>query len=281
MKIYINNKIVESEAAAISVFDRGFLYGDGAFESLRTYQGKPFLLEQHLKRLLGALRQLRIAPPLPALEFKKAVLKTLAANNLKEAYIKIIVTRGTAKGHGLSPKNRQGKSTIIIIVEKLADQPKKIFVSGWSAIISVISKSDLPTDRLKSLCYLDNVLAKLEAERGGADEAFLLDKKGNLAEGTVSNIFIVKNNTIYTPPKSAPILAGVTREYVLKMAKQSAFMATEKIISIKELYNADECFITLSSLGIVPITKIWKKKVGQGICGPITKRLIDLYGKST
>jgi len=266
MKIYINNKIVESEAAAISVFDRGFLYGDGAFESLRTYQGKPFLLEQHLKRLLGALRQLRIAPPLPALEFKKAVLKTLAANNLKEAYIKIIVTRGTAKGHGLSPKNRQGKSTIIIIVEKLADQPKKIFVSGWSAIISVISKSDLPTDRLKSLCYLDNVLAKLEAERGGADEAFLLDKKGNLAEGTVSNIFIVKNNTIYTPPKSAPILAGVTREYVLKMAKQSAFMATEKIISIKELYNADECFITLSSLGIVPITKIWKKKVGQGIC---------------
>lgn len=279
--IYLNGKLVPLKEAKVSVLDRGLQYGDGVFESLRTYNQRPFLLEQHLKRLLKGAKLLRISSLPSSTQLKLAVFKTLAANNFKESYIKIIITRGEAKGHGLDPKKAAGKPNIIILVEEQKPYPKAIFSKGWKAIISSFTRPDVPTSRIKSLCYLDNILAKIEAQKSGADEAFLLDERGNIVEGTVSNIFIVKYSTIYTPSKDSPILPGLTRDLVIKLAKQSAFRVVEKAINPKELYAADECFVTFSGPGIVPISKIWNKKIGSGQCGPLTASLIKLYDAET
>ena len=280
-KNYLNGKILPLQEAAILVLDRGLFYGDGIFESFRTYNGRPFQLEQHLKRLLRGAKTLYIRSLPGAAQLKNAVLKTIAANKFKESYIKIIITRGPAKRHGVSPKNTTGKPTIIIIVEEQKPYPKKIFINGWKSIVSQVIKPDVPSSRIKSLNYVNNILAKREAEKAKADEAFMLDEQGYLAEGTISNVFIIKHGTIYTPPKTAPILAGLTRDLVIKLAKQSAFKTIEKNITPKELYTADECFITFSGAGIVPITRIWKKKIGSGQCGYVTASLIDLYKEET
>jgi len=280
-KLYLNGKIIPLNQANISVLDRGLFYGDGVFESLRTFRRKPFQLEEHIKRLLRAAKFIRIRSLPSARQLKLAVLKTLATNKLKESYIKIIITRGEARGHGLNPKNVAGKPTVIVLVEQQKSYPKKIFTDGWKAIISNIARPDLPTSRIKSLCYLDNILARIEAQKNGANEALMLDEKGNIAEGSVSNIFLVKHGTIYTPSPDAPILLGLTRKLVIKLAKQAAFKVVEKTITPKELYTADECFITFSGAGVVPITRIWKKKIGSGKCGFTTASLINLYNAET
>jgi branched-chain amino acid aminotransferase len=167
------------------------------------------------------------------------------------------------------------------LAEELKPYPRAIFTKGWKAIISSILRPNVPTSKIKSLGYVNNMLAKMEAKKAGADEAFMLDERGNLLEGTISNIFIVKHGAIYTPPKEAPILQGLTRSLVIKLAKQSAFRIVEKTITPKELYTADECFVTFSGPGIVPITKIWNKKIGSGKCGPLTTSLIRLYDAET
>jgi branched-chain amino acid aminotransferase len=280
-KIFLNGKIIPTKEAKLSALDRGIGYGDGVFESLRTYQGKPFQLEAHLKRLLRGAKSLRIRSPLKVAQLKNAVLKTLAANKFKESYIKIIITRGEAKGHGLDPGNSVGKPTVIVWVEEQKPYPKKLFSQGWKAIISGILRPSVPSSKIKSLNYLNNILAKIEAKKAGADEAFMLDEKGYVVEGTISNIFTVRHGSIYTPPGDAPILPGLTRKLVIKLAKQSAFKIEEKNLTPKELYKADECFITFSGAGIVPINKIWHKKVGSGKCGPITDSLIRLYHAET
>ena len=277
LKAYVNGKIVPLKEAGISVLDRGLLYGDGVFESLRTYNRKPFQLDQHLKRLLRGAKALSIRSLPSFVQLKIAALRTIKANKFQESYIKIIITRGQARKHGLSPKNIIGKPTIIIIVEEQKPYPKKIFTSGWKTIISSIVRPDVPASRIKSLNYVNSVLAMIEAKKAGANEAIMLDEKGNIIEGTFSNIFIVKHGLIYTPAKEAPILAGLTRDLVIKLAKQSAFRLIEKTITPKELYTADECFITFSGAGVVPITRIWKKKIGSGRCGYVTASLIKLF----
>lgn len=281
IKVNLNGKIIPLEEAKISVLDRGLLYGDGVFESLRTYNRRPFLLDEHLKRLLTSARRLRIRIPLSLAQLRLAVLKTMAANKFEEYYIKIILTRGEARGHGLNFTNSAGKPTLIILVEKLKEYPKTTFTQGWKAIISSVRRAEVPTTRIKSLCYLDNALAKDEAHKAGADEAFLLDEKGRVVEGTVSNIFIVKHGNIYTPPAEGPILCGITRGLIIRLAKQSGLNVSEKSIDPKEVYTCDECFVTLSGAGIIPITKIWNKKIGNGKCGPITQKLILLYQAET
>jgi len=276
-KVYLNGKILPAQKAVLPVFDRGLLYGDGVFESLRTYRGKPFLLEEHIKRLLLGLKFLKIRSPLSLSQFKIAVLRTLFTNKFKEAYIKIIVTRGEAREHGLDPIFSTGKPNVIILAESLKSYPKSIYVTGWKVIISQIIRANTPTSKIKSLCYLDNLLAKMEAGQAGANEAFMLDEKGNLVEGTTSNLFLVKNRIVFTPNQDEPILPGITRNMVLKLAQRSGFRVVEKVINPKELYSADECFVTSSGVGIVPVTKIWDKKIGKGQCGPITFTLIKFY----
>lgn len=280
-KVYVNGKIVPIEDAKISVLDRGLAYGDGAFETLRTYRGKPFQLEAHIKRLLRALKLIRIRPAPSAAQIKLAVLKVLASNKFKETYLKIMVTRGEAKQHGLDPRKGAGRPNLIVLAEEQKPYPKDTFTRGWKAVVSSVMRPNTVTSRIKSLCYLDNVLAKYEAGKTGADEALLLDERGNIAEGTISNIFVVKFQTIYTPPLDAPILAGLTRELVIKLARQSAFRVVEKAITPKELYTADECFITFSGPGVVPVTRIWNKKIGSGKCGAVTASLVKLYDAET
>lgn len=281
MKVYFNGKIIPIEGARVPVLDRGLLYGDGLFESLRTYDRRPFLLEEHLKRLLAGARLLKIKLPCSLSQLKLAVLKTVASNPFREHYIKIVITRGEARGHGLDFSNSTGKPTVIVLDEEMKEYSRNIFTQGWKAILSSVKRTEVPTSRIKSLCYLDNALAMAEARRSGADEAFMLSEKGHVVEGTSSNIFIVKLGTIYTPPAEEPILSGITRNLVLKLAKQSAFRAVEKIIDPKDLYNCDECFITMSGAGIVPVTRIWKKRIGSGKCGPLTEKLILLYQAET
>jgi branched-chain amino acid aminotransferase len=281
VKIYFNGKILPIEEARVPVLDRGLLYGDGLFESLRTYNRRPFLLEEHLKRLLAGARLLKIKLPCSLAQLKLAVLKTVASNPFREHYIKIIITRGEAKGHGLDFSNSTGKPTVIVFDEEMKEYPRNTFTRGWKAVISSVRRTEIPTSRIKSLCYLDNALAMAEARRAGANEAFMLSEKGHVVEGTVSNIFIVKLGTIYTPSVEEPILSGITRNLVLKLARQSAFRAVEKIIDPKELYNCDECFITMSGAGIIPVTRIWKKKIGNGKCGSLTQKFILLYQAET
>ena len=270
-KVFFNGKIIPLDEARVPVMDRGLLYGDGVFESLRTYDRRPFLLEEHLKRLLAGAKQIKLRSPYSLIQFKLAVFKTIAANKFNEYYIKIIITRGAASGHGLDFSNAPGKPTVIILVEPMKEYPKDTYIKGWKAIVSSVRRPEVPTSRIKSLCYLDNALALSEARKAGANEAFMLDEKGNVVEGTVSNIFTVKLGTIQTPPVAEPILAGITRNLVLKLAKQSAMQATEKVIDTKDLYNCDECFITMSGAGIIPVTRIWNRKIGAGKCGPVTQ----------
>lgn len=277
MKIYINGKIVPIEKAGIPILDRGFLYGDGVFESLRTYGRRPFLLDQHLKRLSSAARLLNIRPPLLLAGLKRAIMRTIVANRFPELYLKVILTRGENKGHGLDPSNSTGKPNLVIIAESLKEYP----VKGWKAIISSIRRTEVPTSHIKSLCYLDNIIAKAEARKAGADEALMLDEKGRVVEGTVSNIFMVKLGAIYTPPVDEPILAGITRGLAIRLAKHANLRVVEKMIDPKALYNCDECFVTSSGAGIIPVTKIGRKKIGGDKCGPLTRRMIELYKAET
>ena len=280
-KIFINGKIKDARDAKISIFDRGFLYGDGIFESFRTYNRKPFLLEEHLKRLLAGAKTIKIHSPYSLSKLKLLISKIIAANTYAECYIKIILTRGDASGHGLNLSNVRGKPNLIILAEKFLPPPQSLFEKGWKVILSSVPKAETPTARLKSLCYLDNIMARMEASQAGADEAIMLNEKGHLAEGSVSTLFIIQAGTIITPPINEPILAGITRTAVLKIAQEANLKLAEKILLPSDLYNCDECFVTLSSFGIVPITKINNKKIGAGLCGPISRKLISLYQAKT
>lgn len=280
-KIFLNGKIVPAEKAKISVLDRGFLYGDGVFESLRTFNRQPFLLDEHIKRLLLGAKLLKIRVPLSLPQLRTAVLKTIAANNFKESYIKIIISRGEAKGHGLDPSNSTGRPTVLVLCEELKPYPPSLYEKGWRVIISKILRTSVPTSKIKSLCYVDNMLAMMGARQAGANEAFMPDEKGHIVEGTVSNFFIVKHRELFTPPIDESILQGITRGLILKLAKRSAIKVTEEIIAPNDINNCDECFATMSGSGIVPVTYIAKKKIGNGKCGPITKQLIGLYDAET
>lgn len=272
MSVWFNGRLVPENKVRIDLFDRGFMYGDGIFESLRTYNGKPFMLDEHLKRLYKAAKLLSIKVP----NLSTAVLKTLKSNNFKESYIKMILTRGVAASHGLDTKNVISKPTIAIIVKEQKDRPLR----PYTAIITRVRRGDTLANA-KTLNYANNVLAKIEAVRKGADEAIMLTREGYLAEGTVSNIFFVKGGVLYTPSLKTGILEGITRGIVIKLARKLKIKVMEDLSKKERLYAADECFITFSGRGIVPILKIDKRLVGNGKPGKITKRLIEAYDKKT
>jgi branched-chain amino acid aminotransferase len=308
-KILINGKLVDARRAKISVFDRGFMYGDGVFESLHTYHGKPFLLKEHLGRLFNAAKTLGIEiPNTPGRPGQaKSQIQTwintlLKVNKLNNAYIKIILTRGVAKRHGLSFKNATGKPTLIIITEKIAaiksdaggrasflgrgralklTHPWKIItVKSARAQVSRATKGMPAISTIKSLNYLENILAKAEAEKHGAHEAVFLDKDGNVLEGTVSNIFIVKNGALVTPPLTLPILPGVTRAYIIKLARKLKIEVKEQKLKLKDLLAADECFLTFSGEGIVPVRQLNQHKFPAGAATINLKRVLQAAAAS-
>ncbi|MDR1384916.1 MAG: branched-chain-amino-acid transaminase [Planctomycetaceae bacterium] len=277
LQIYINGKFYDKENAKISVFDHGVLYGDGVFEGLRSYNGKVFWLEQHINRLWDSAKSIALDIPISKAEMTDAVNQSVAINNVKEGYIRVIVTRGVGD-LGLDPfvcVNPQ----IIIIATQLALYPKELYDKG----LDIVTASTMRTPpaalnpRIKSLNYLNNIMAKVEASRAGCEEALILNHKGEVAECTGDNIFIVRNGELLTPPTDAGILEGITRNVVLKLAKKLGIVVKETAFTRHDIYVAEECFLTGSAAELIPVVSIDKRVIGDGKPGIVTKRLLDAF----
>jgi len=280
MKIYLNGKFVGRNEAKVSVFDHGLLYGDGVFEGVRSYQNLVFKLHEHIDRLYETAHTLMIAIPLTKKEMIQAVVDTLKANKLSDAYIRVIVTRGVGD-LGLDPRKCTGGPSIIIIADKITLYPKELYNKGME-IITVPTVRNCPealNPRLKSLNYLNNILAKIEANNSGYCEAIMLDPQGYVAECTGDNIFIVKRGVMSTPSQGR--LQGITRDAVITLAFKNKIQTLEHLITRHEVYTADECFLTGTAAEIIPVVKVDGRVIGGGQPGPITKKMLNLFKTAT
>lgn len=280
LQIYVDGSFYSSADAKISVFDHGLLYGDGIFEGICICEGRAFRLEQHLDRLYESAKTIGLRVPLTREQFKTAITETIAHNNLTEGYIRPIVTRGIGK-LGLDPKNCQ-KPTVIIIPQNVESYPLlKAGKTPARAMVSSIRRTpsySLPASA-KTLNYLNNILAKQEATYAGVDEAIMLDWRGFVSEATGDNLFIVYRGVLLTPPLHASALGGITRQVVQEAAKASSISFEERELTIHELYNADEAFFTSTSLEIQPCVEIDGRLVGDGVEGPLTKKIHDKFNE--
>ena len=282
MKIYINGKFYEKEQAKICVFDHGLLYGDGVFEGIRSYNRLVFKLKEHIDRIFESAHSIMLKIPLTKEELIKAVIKTLKENHLNDAYIRLVITRGEGD-LGLDPSKCTGKPTIIIIADRIALYPEKFYQNGLS-IITVPTVRNLPealNPQIKSLNYLNNILAKIEATNAGCDEAIMLDSLGFVAECTGDNIFIVKNGHLYTPPQCMGTLRGITRDAVLEIAKRDKIFVHEHVITRHEVYISDECFLTGTAAEIIPVVKVDGRIIGEGRPGKATLKLMKKFKELT
>ena len=282
MKVYINGKFYEKGEAKISVFDHGLLYGDGVFEGIRSYNRLVFKLNEHIDRLFESAKSIMLDIPLKKEQLIKAVLATLKENNLNDAYIRLVVTRGEGD-LGLDPRKCKGNATIIIITDRIALYPDKLYKEGLK-IVTVPTIRNLPealNPQIKSLNYLNNILAKIEAVNAGCDEAIMLDSLGYVAECTGDNIFIAKNNHLYTPPQCMGTLRGITRDAVLEIARQSKIGVHEHVITRHEVYISDECFLTGTAAEIVPVVTVDGRVIGFGAPGKLTLSLMKKFKELT
>lgn len=282
MKIYINGKFYDKENAKVSVFDHGLLYGDGVFEGIRSYDRLVFKLEQHIDRLFESAHSIMLEIPLSKEKMIQAVVETLKTNNLKDTYIRLIVTRGEGD-LGLDPRKCRGSATIIIIADKITLYPEKFYKEGLS-IITVPTVRNLPeavNPQIKSLNYLNNILAKIEAINSGYDEAIMLDSLGYVAECTGDNIFIARGGHLYTPPQCMGSLRGITRDAVMEIAQKTKIPAHEHVITRHEVFNSDECFLTGTAAEIIPVVKVDGRVIGAGKPGKITLSLINKFKQLT
>ena len=280
MKIYLNGNFVDQKDAKVSVFDHGFLYGDGAFEGIRSYKSLVFKLDEHIDRLYETAHTLMIKIPLTKKQMVKAVVDTLKMNKLKDAYIRVIVTRGEGD-LGLDPKKCFGRPGVIIITDKIALYPKELYSKGME-IVTVPTARNNPealNPRLKSLNYLNNILAKIEASNSGYCEAIMLDHQGFVAECTGDNIFIVKKGILSTPSQGR--LQGITMDAVLALAAKTKAKTEERLITRHEVYTADECFLTGTAAEIIPVVKVDSRTIGDGKPGTFTKKMIQMFKAQT
>ncbi|MDN3511388.1 MAG: branched-chain-amino-acid transaminase [Candidatus Jettenia sp.] len=277
LKIYINGQILPQEDAKISVFDHGLLYGDGVFEGIRAYNGKIFTLNQHLDRLYDSATTISLKIPLTKDEMAHAIKKTMEANNLTDSYIRLVVTRGVGK-LGLDP-NKCATPQVIIITDTIELYSKTLYEKGLDIVtVTTIRNHFSALDpKIKSLNYLNNILAKLESIQAGAGEALMLNKDGYVAECAGDNIFIVKNNTLLTPPESAGILIGITRNIVMELATEIGIQVKEELMTRYDLYIADECFLTGTAAEIIPVVRIDGRIIGTGKPGKVTLSLLKKY----
>jgi branched-chain amino acid aminotransferase len=278
MKIFFDGKLVEKKDAKVSVFDHGFLYGDGIFEGIRAYNGRVFRLKEHLERLWASAKAINLEIPIHKKEMEKALMKTLLANKLNDAYIRLIVTRGCGD-LGLDPRN-SAKPSIIIIVDKIKIYPEEFYEKGME-VVTVSTrriKQDSLSPNIKSLNYLNNILAKMQAVKSGVAEAIMLNAEGYVVECSADNIFIVKNEILYTPSGSEGALIGITRDAVIELAKnKSKIPVKEGRISLYDVYTADECFLTGTAAEVVPVVALDSRTIGDGKPGKITNKLIKEF----
>jgi len=280
-KIWLNGELVARKDAKISVFDHGLLYGDGVFEGIRSYGGKVFRLEKHIRRLFDSARGIRLEIRMAPERLANAVVRTLRASGRKNAYIRVVVTRGVGT-LGLNP-NRCRKPSIFIIVDRIQLYAKKVYDNGM-AIITAATMRNHPNavnPRLKSLNYLNNILAKVEAIDAETDEAVMLNHLGYVAECTGDNIFIVRDQRLLTPPIAAGILEGITRDEIIDIARNAGIEVREENLTRQDLYTADECFLTGTAAEVVPVVEIDKRTIGEGKPGLVTKRLAEEFHRRT
>jgi branched-chain amino acid aminotransferase len=277
MKVYVDGKFCDEKDAKVSVFDHGLLYGDGIFEGIRAYHGRVFKLKEHIDRLFYSAKAILLDVPLSHAELMRAVVESCRANNLRDGYIRLIVTRGVGT-LGLNP-NRCKNPSVIIIADKIQLYPQEMYDEGM-AIVTVPTTRNLHNavnPAIKSLNYLNNILAKIEANIAGVEEAIMLNSEGYVAECTGDNIFILKNNQMFTPPLSAGALYGITRGVVMELARAANIPVSEPNLTRYDLFNADECFLTGTGAELIPVTKIDGRVIGTGKPGPVTKRLVEQY----
>ncbi len=277
LKVYIDGKLYPKEEAKISVFDHGLLYGDGVFEGIRCYNGNMFKFSEHIDRLYNSANAIALEIPMTREEIENAVKDTLDANNMKDSYIRLVVTRGIGK-LGLDPFNC-AKPQVIIITDLIELYPKELYEKGLDAVIvpTIRNHYEALNPKIKSLNYLNNILAKIECINAGAAEGVMLNKDGYVAECTGDNIFIVKDNEIITPPTYAGILIGITRNVVIDLATEAGIAVKEEQITRYDLYAADECFLTGTAAGIIPVARIDGRKISSGAPGKITRSLLEKY----
>ncbi|MCG9126270.1 branched-chain-amino-acid transaminase [Candidatus Poribacteria bacterium] len=277
MLIYLDGEFVPRSEAKISVFDHGLLYGDGVFEGIRSYNGNVFKLDEHLERIFDSAKSIMLQIPITIEEMKENLLETLRRNNLHEGYIRLIVTRGIGD-LGLDPEKCPTPS-VIIIADKITLYPQNFYEHGLEIVTASIRRNypEAVNPRIKSLNYLNNILAKIEAKQSGSVEALMLNNDGYVVECTGDNIFYIKNEEIITPPQHIGILEGVTRNCVIELAKEAGFKIHERVFTRHDLYIADECFLTGTAAEVIPVVKLDQRVIGNGKPGIVTQKLIAAF----
>jgi branched-chain amino acid aminotransferase len=277
MKIFIDGKYFSEANAKISVFDHGLLYGDGIFEGIRIYHGRVFRLKEHIDRLFYSAKAILLTIPMSHSDLITAVVETCRRNQVRDGYVRLVVTRG-AGTLGLNP-NRCKNPSVIIIAGKIQLYPSEFYQKGMEIITvpTVRSLHSALNPAIKSLNYLNNILAKIEANNAGCEEAILLNAEGYVAECTGDNVFIVKEGQLFTPPLSAGALYGITRRVVLDLAREDGMQIGEPNLTRYDIFNADECFLTGTGAELVPVVKVDGRVIGTGRPGPVTARLVAKY----
>lgn len=276
-QIYINGEYYAKDEAKISVYDHGLLYGDGVFEGMRIYGGKVFRLEQHLIRLWESALSIGLKIPIAPDQLSSDVNDCVSRNGLEEGYIRLIVTRG-AGALGLDPY-KCSEPQVICIVDKITLYPDSLYQNGLELVTAATIRNHPAalSPRVKSLNYLNNIMAKMEGLKAGCVEALMLNHKGEVAECTGDNLFIVKNGHLRTPPVEAGILEGITRNAVLELAEELGIQSSESAMTRHDIYTADECFLTGSAAEVIAAVKLDDRQIGDGKPGPITKQLNEAF----
>ncbi len=275
--IYLNGEFVSKEDAKVSVFDHGFLYGDGIFEGIRIYDGNIFKCREHLNRLYDSAKSIMLQIPLGYEEMEKVLIESVRKNELRDGYIRLVVSRGPGD-LGLDPR-RSPKPNLIVIVEQLAIYPEEAYVEGLK-IVSVSTRRNIPdalNPKIKSLNYLNNILVKIQANQAGVGEALMLNSQGFVAEGSGDNIFIVKNGKLLTPPSYIGALEGITRDTIITICKQIGFEIKEEPFTLHDVYVADEVFMTGTAAEVIAVREVDSRVIGSGKAGPITTRLLQEF----
>lgn len=281
LKVWLNGELVSAAAASVNIFDHGVLYGDGLFEGIRSYNGRIFERAAHLKRFFTGAKAITLTLPYTHEEIDRAMDATLEANGLlaegEDAYIRLVATRGVGV-LGISPR-RTWKPCVYIIAATIAMYPQEMYDQGMPVIVSSVTRNhpNATPPRIKSLNYLNSILAKIEALEAGVQEAIMLNHLGYVAEATGDNLFIIREGQLQTPPTSAGILEGITRNTVIRLAREAGIEVAEKDLVRMDLYSADECFLTGTGAQIIPVNQVDKRPVGTGEVGPITRQLIGAY----
>jgi branched-chain amino acid aminotransferase len=281
LKVWIDAKLYDKADAKISVYDHGLLYGDGVFEGIRVYAGRIFKRDEHLNRLWDSAKTIRLNIPFTREETIAAMEQTIKANNFTDCYIRLVVTRGV--GYlGLNPA-KCPRPTMFVIADTIEMYPKDVYENGMAVITASVIRNhpNAISPRVKSLNYLNNILARLEAADAGVSEAIMLNHEGNVAECSADNIFIVRDGRVATPTTTDGILEGITRNAIIDLCARMNIPCHEKTLQRHDLYIADECFLTGSAAEVVPITKIDNRIIGPGHPGPITKKLHDAFHRHT